>query len=90
MFASRQLEGGQSGQVTAIEVGLSEGRGRQFVIREYRDSLIRRDPSGPERDFRLLEILRAEDIPAPRPIRLDRDGEIGSPFLVVDHSPIDG
>jgi aminoglycoside phosphotransferase (APT) family kinase protein len=79
------LEGGQSGEVTAIEVELSEGHRHQFVIREYRVSLGHRDHSAPDRDFRLLEILRTEGIPAPRPVRLGRDGGVGAhPFVVVD------
>lgn len=79
-----ELEGGVTAEVTAFEIARPDGGTERLVARRQGS---RRLPAGHE--FRLLQLLSAHRVPAPRPRYLDAGGEIFSaPCVVVDY--VDG
>lgn len=92
------LTGGVSAQVTALEIGWSDGTTKKMVVRQYGERDLRADPQIVEHEFRLLQIAQTAGIPVPTPYYADRLGEIaGSPALVIDFiegapdfAPLDG
>jgi aminoglycoside phosphotransferase (APT) family kinase protein len=73
------LGGGVSAQVTALEIELEGGETRKLVLRRHGARDLQRNPRIATDEFRLLEILQAEGIAAPKPCHLDRSG------LVVEY-----
>jgi aminoglycoside phosphotransferase (APT) family kinase protein len=81
------LEGGISGQVTALELREPTGEFRRFVIRQHRhDFLPSSETTAAEREFRLLEGLHGQGLAVPRPIHLDLSGQIlPGPYQVLSY-----
>jgi aminoglycoside phosphotransferase (APT) family kinase protein len=78
------LEGGVSAQITALEIGRPGGRTEKLVVRQYGGTNVRANPNAAEDEFRLLEIVRAAGVPAPRPLTADSSGQIlPRPYLVI-------
>jgi aminoglycoside phosphotransferase (APT) family kinase protein len=78
------LEGGVSAQITALEISRPGGRTEKLVVRQYGDTNVRANPNAAEDEFRLLEIVRAAGVPAPRPLMADSSGQIlPRPYLVI-------
>jgi aminoglycoside phosphotransferase (APT) family kinase protein len=81
-----ELKGGVSAQVTAVELELGDGRTEKLVVRRHGSADLSRDPAIAAHELRLLELLEAAGVCAPRPRYLDAAGEIfGTPCLVVDY-----
>lgn len=84
MLRTWRLEGGISAQVTAIEIGLPDGRSKKLVVRQYSDIRISANPNIADHEFRLLEMVRSAGVPAPRPYLVDASGQIlPGPYLVI-------
>ena len=83
LLRSWRLEGGVSTRVTALEIGRPGGRREKLVVRQYGDAKLRANPNVAEDEFRLLELVRAAGVPAPRPFLADASGHMLSrPYLV--------
>jgi aminoglycoside phosphotransferase (APT) family kinase protein len=79
-----RLEGGVSARVTALEIRWPGGRRGRLVVREYGEVTLRANPRVAEDEHRLLEIVRAAGVPAPRPFLADSSGQLlARPYLVV-------
>jgi len=86
LLKSRRLEGGVSARVTALDVQHPDGHAERAVVREISEEMAARNPAAPENEFRLLQIVCAEGIPAPRPIDLCQPSDLrSSPFLVLSY-----
>ena len=86
LLTCRRLEGGVSAHVTALDVQHPDGHAERAVVREFSEEMAARNPAAPENEFRLLQIVCAEGIPAPRPIHLCQPSDFGSsPFLVLSY-----
>jgi aminoglycoside phosphotransferase (APT) family kinase protein len=75
-----ELKGGVSAQVTAIEIEGADGRTERLVVRRHGAADLKRNPQIAKDEFRLLQLLEAAGVPAPRPRFLDQDG-----LLVVEY-----
>lgn len=93
LLAARPLAGGVSAEVTALEVAHPDGRAETLVLRRHGAADLARDPDIAAHEFRLLQVLQAAGVPAPRPLHLDTSGTIlPTPFLLqsfVDGDPED-
>lgn len=79
-----ELKGGVSAHVTALEIERADGRTDKLVVRRHGPADLARNPHVAADEFRLLELLEAAGVAAPRPRHLDRDGELFcTPCLVV-------
>lgn len=84
-----ELKGGVSAQVTAFELELPDGRTERLIARRHGAADLKRNPRIAVDEYRLLQLLEAAGVAAPRPRYLDAGGEIFStPCLVVHY--IDG
>ncbi len=89
LLRARELTGGVSARVTALEVGHADGQSERFVVRQYGAVDLAQNPHVAEHEFALLEVLHAAGLPVPAPIYVDANGDIlGSPGIVVEF--IDG
>ncbi len=84
----RRLRGGLGSRMHALEIEDAGGTRSKVVLRRRPD---RRQPD-PQEDaqleFRILQVLEAQQVPAPRPILLDADGRyFGAPTLVLSYLP---
>ncbi|WP_225771151.1 phosphotransferase family protein [Inquilinus sp. Marseille-Q2685] len=83
LLAARPLAGGVSAEVTALEVAHPDGRAETLVLRRHGAADLARDPDIAAHEFRLLQVLQAAGVPAPRPLHLDTSGTIlPTPFLL--------
>jgi aminoglycoside phosphotransferase (APT) family kinase protein len=81
-----KLKGGVSAQVTAIEIERPDGLTQKLVVRRHGPVDLKRNPRIAEDEYRLLQILQAEDLPVPAPCYVDALGEIfPTPCLVVEY-----
>lgn len=81
-----ELKGGVSAQVTAFEIERTDGRTERLIVRRHGAADLERNSRIAADEFRLLELLEAAGVAAPRPRYLDRAGEIFSaPCLVVGY-----
>jgi aminoglycoside phosphotransferase (APT) family kinase protein len=81
-----ELQGGVSAQVTAFEIEGTDGRAERLVVRRHGAAELRRNPRIAADEFRLLQLLEAVGVPAPRPRFLDEGvGTFATPCLVVDY-----
>jgi aminoglycoside phosphotransferase (APT) family kinase protein len=75
--------------MAVLDVCLSDGRRRRVILRQPRPEILAQIPDVAQREFRLLEIVRAAGVPAPEPLYVDQSGDIlATSFLVRDY--IDG
>lgn len=80
------LAGGISAQMTALEIQGPDGKTARMVLRRPGDEDLKQNPDAAEREFRLLGLLQAAGLAAPRPLHLDQSGEIlPGPYLVIDY-----
>jgi aminoglycoside phosphotransferase (APT) family kinase protein len=83
------LSGGISARMTVLECALLGGETGRVVVRQPGEETLRRDPGIAKREYRLLQIARAHDIPAPAPLHLVQISEfLPSTCLVMEY--IDG
>ena len=84
----RKLGGGISSGMHAVDVIEPSGERRRLVIRRYGEHWQRNDPAVAIREWQTLTVLGRVDVPAPRPVWLDADGEIfGCPTIVTTRLP---
>lgn len=84
-----ELKGGQSAQVTALEVMHDDGRRQKMVARLHGAVDLANNPNVAAVEFRLLQLLNAAGVATPAPIYLDTDCDIFPvPCLVIEF--IDG
>jgi aminoglycoside phosphotransferase (APT) family kinase protein len=83
------LTGGVSAQVTAVEIGRARGETTRLIVRRHgevdraRNARIARD------EYRLLRIVRAHGVAAPKPYHLDESCDLfPTPIVVVEY--VDG
>jgi aminoglycoside phosphotransferase (APT) family kinase protein len=80
------LKGGVSAQVTALEVERPGGQTIRLVVRQHGAADLRYNPQIAADEFRLLRLLEAERLPAPRPYHLDQSGELfTTPVIVIEY-----
>jgi len=79
------LKGGVSAEVTALEIVQPGGQIQKLVVRRHGTANLRQNPRVAADEFRLLQVLRAADVPAPEPYYFDQSGEIfATPCVVVE------
>lgn len=80
------LRGGASAQLTALEVRVSPGQKRRFVVRKHGEADRAADPRVAANEFRVLRAVGAAGIPVPAPLYLDESCDIlPTPYLVIDY-----
>lgn len=85
----RQLEGGVSAHVTAVELALPDGGTERVVVRRHGAIDKGHNPTIATTEFRVLAAVHACGLAVPEPLLLDQAGEIfGEPCLVT--SFVDG
>jgi aminoglycoside phosphotransferase (APT) family kinase protein len=85
LTGSRELTGGVSARVTAIETRLPGGTGPAFVLREYGAANLASDPHAARHEFALLTLLYRAGLPVPRPCLADESGLVlPGPWLVTE------
>jgi aminoglycoside phosphotransferase (APT) family kinase protein len=83
------LTGGVSAQITALELELAGGQTVKLVVRRHGAVDRAANPRVARDEFRLLEIVRANGIVAPKPVFLDESCDLfPEPLLVIEF--IDG
>lgn len=81
-----ELTGGVSAQVTALEIMHADGQLEKLIVRRHGAVDLAQNPHIATDEFKLLKKLKAEGVPAPRPLFVDESGEIFStPYLVVEY-----
>lgn len=68
----RDLSGGVSADMTALEVQAPNGELRKLVVRRHGPGDLERNPDVALDEYRLLHQLCMTDIPVPRPLHLDQ------------------
>jgi aminoglycoside phosphotransferase (APT) family kinase protein len=80
------LKGGVSAQVTALEVTRPDGQQHKLLVRQHGEADRQTNPQIAANEFRLLQILTAAGIPAPKPYFLDQSGQIFvTPYIVIEY-----
>ena len=83
------LEGGISATMTAIDIALPGGDVERFVVRQHGEHGLRNNAGIADIEFALLRLLEQAEVPAQRPIFLDKLHEFSSnPLLVISY--VDG
>jgi aminoglycoside phosphotransferase (APT) family kinase protein len=84
----RRLRGGLDAGVHSVTFVMPDGERRSVVVRRYRERQVTRNPAIAARLWRILSIVEALGIPAPRPLMLDEDGSLfGQPAVVMSRLP---
>jgi aminoglycoside phosphotransferase (APT) family kinase protein len=87
--SARDLLGGVSAQVTALEAVSSTGLSNNLVIRQYGARDCQLDPQIATHEYHLLSLLHAAGLRVPRPLLADESGAIlPGPYLVIEY--VDG
>ncbi len=82
------LSGGEAAHVALLDIAKSDGARERLVVRRHRPRDLANNPDIAHDEFRLLALLAAEGVAAPRPIHHEPAGLFETPCLVVSH--IDG
>jgi aminoglycoside phosphotransferase (APT) family kinase protein len=89
LVSFRDLLGGISAQVTALQAVSSAGVAAKLVIRQYGAYARQRDPQIAANEYHLLSLLHTAGLPVPRPMLADESGDIlPGPYLVIEY--VDG
>jgi len=89
LVSFRDLLGGVSARVTALEAVSSAGLAANLVIRQYGAHGRQRDPQIATHEYHLLRLLHWAGLRVPRPVLADESGAIlPGPYLVIDY--VDG
>ncbi|QWU14700.1 phosphotransferase family protein [Paenibacillus sophorae] len=85
LLGIREMEGGVSAQVTALEILLSDGQVATMIIRQHGEADLRRNPQIAADEYKLLQLLKSEGLLVPAPYFLDLSCEIfQKPYLVME------
>ena len=80
------LAGGVSAQVIAFEMEHPDGHTQKLVLRLHGERDRAQNPHVAAHEFRLLQVLAAAGLAAPKPRYLDESGELfPTPYIVVDY-----
>jgi aminoglycoside phosphotransferase (APT) family kinase protein len=80
------LKGGISAQVTALEIARHDGQTQKLIVRQHGAVDLAHNPQIAADEFRLLHLLHAAGVPAPRPYHLDQSGEVfATPYIVLEY-----
>lgn len=83
------LTGGVSAQVTALEIERADGQTLKLIVRRHGPVDLAQNPAIAADEFKLLQIVHAAGLAAPKPYVVDQSGAIlGTPGLVIEY--IDG
>jgi aminoglycoside phosphotransferase (APT) family kinase protein len=89
LVSSRDLVGGISAQVTALQAVSPAGLAANLVIRQYGVRDRQRDPQIAAHEYHLLSLLHAAGLTVPRPLLADESGTIlPGPYLIIEY--VDG
>ena len=85
LVSVRELTGGVSARVTAVQARRPDGSEQVLTVRQYGNANLRSDPHSAAHEYQLLCLLRKADLAVPRPIRYDESGAaLPGPLLVAD------
>ncbi|MFD1774086.1 phosphotransferase family protein [Paenibacillus rhizophilus] len=88
LLSKREMTGGVSARVTAIELLLGDGRITNRIVRRHGEADLKRNPKIAAAEFKLLQVMRSEGLPVPGPYYLDESCEIfPEPYLVIEYVP---
>lgn len=80
------MHGGLSAQSTVLEVILSDGFKKKYIVRRPPPWVLKKDPKAANIEYNLLQNLQAHHVPVPKPVFLDQDGAfLGTPSLAVEY-----
>lgn len=80
------LKGGVSAQVTALEIERSDGQTTSMIVRQHGPVDLAHNPHIAADEFKLLQILQAAGLAAPRPYFVDRSGALlGTPCIGIEY-----
>jgi aminoglycoside phosphotransferase (APT) family kinase protein len=80
------LTGGVSARLTALEIEEPGGTKKKVVVRQHGEADRKANPRIAASEFRLLQVIRAEGVPAPAPYYLDESCRIfPTPYLVIEY-----
>ena len=86
LVRSWALTGGISAQVTALEIERLGGAIEKWVVRQHGAADRASNPNIAADEFKLLTILQANGIRAPKPYAFDASGEIfATPYIVLEY-----
>jgi aminoglycoside phosphotransferase (APT) family kinase protein len=86
LLRTRELKGGVSAQVTALEIERPDGLTQKMIVRRHGVADLKRNPHIAEDEFNLLHILQDEGLPTPAPYYVDRFCEVfPTPSIVVEY-----
>jgi len=86
LVQSKQLRGGITGSVLALDVVDGAGRLQQLVLKLYTPDPT--EPDSPRREAHILELLRTSDLTVPRVVAIDPDGaQCEVPALLMTRLP---
>ena len=81
-----QLKGGVSAQVTALEIARPDGQITKLIVRQHGTVDRAHNPNIAVDEFKLLQILQAAGVAAPKPYFVDPTGAIlDSPCIVIEY-----
>jgi aminoglycoside phosphotransferase (APT) family kinase protein len=84
----RPLRGGISASVHLVHLQAADGAHTAVVVRRYGEYFSKTDPAACSREFQLLTLLAATNLPVPRPLLLDAEGgPFGAPTVVMSRLP---
>ncbi|AHV98156.1 phosphotransferase family protein [Paenibacillus sabinae] len=86
LLSVREMTGGVSARVTAIEMVLDSGQIATRIVRRHGEADLKRNPGIAAAEFKLLQVLRSERLPVPEPYYLDESCSIfPQPYLVIGY-----
>lgn len=81
-----QLKGGVSAQVTALEIERPDGQTTKLIVRQHGTVDLAHNPHIAADEFKLLQILQAAGLAAPKPYFVDPVGVIlATPCIVIEY-----
>ncbi len=82
---AREVTGGVSARVTALEVEQADGVVRTMIVRQHGVRDREGNPNIAGDEFALLRLLHARGLPVPAPYLFDRSGDIfATPYVVLE------
>ncbi|WP_235949654.1 phosphotransferase family protein [Paenibacillus apii] len=86
LLSVREMTGGVSARVTAIEMVLGSGQIATRIVRRHGEADLKRNPGIAAAEFKLLQMLRSEGLSVPEPYDLDEScGIFPQPYLVIGY-----
>jgi aminoglycoside phosphotransferase (APT) family kinase protein len=86
VLAAWTLRGGISARMTALEVALSQGLRRKWIVRQPGQRALQHNPLAAQQEFHILQRVQAAGVKTPSPYLLDESGEIlPQPYLVIEY-----